>query len=154
MHTSLKWIREQKIEIAVIITISVILYIIGEWIEKHSAEHQNLAVYIPYLEILGAVILFLIQYAMMHKRIYELKRLHDSQEIENRLFYVKLAFVACSTVVFLFTDSVVAYSLGMGYFAFGFNAGTSSFPQAWNQLHGAEIIFPILSIFSLWCSRK
>lgn len=77
IHTSAKWILEQKIEIAVIITISVILYLIGEWIKGHSAEHQNFAMYIPYLAILGGIILFLIQYAMMHKRICELKKLHD-----------------------------------------------------------------------------
>ena len=124
-------------------------------IEKHSAEHQDLAVYVPQLAFLGGVILFLIQYAMMHRKLRELKKIYDSQTTKDKLFYLKLVFVTISAVIFLFTDLVVAYSLSMSYFAFGFNAGTASFPQAWHQLHVAEVIFPILSIFSLWCfSRK
>ena len=54
-----------------------------EMIEKHSAEHQDLAVYVTQLAFLGGVILFLIQYAMMHRKLRELKKIYDSQTIQE-----------------------------------------------------------------------
>jgi hypothetical protein len=146
-----KFLHEEKIEVSVIITIAITLYLIGVWIEKHASEHQDLATNIPLLSILAGVILFAIQYAMMHKKIFKLKSNYDKSQKPRYLF--KAITIAVSSVSFLFADLVVAYSLSMSYFAFAFNAGTEAFPEAWHQLHIAEILFPILSIFSLWCLR-
>lgn len=149
------WISEEKFEIMIISIISITLYIIGELIKDHAVEHRDLAGYVPLLAILGGIILFLNQLAMTNKKLHKLQMPPYLETPRDSLFYSKIVLIIINAPVFLFTDLVVMYSLGMGYFVFGFNAGTTSFPQAWNQLHVAEIIFPILSIFSLWTlSRK
>ena len=147
-----KFLCEEKVEIITIGIIAISLYFIGIGIEKYAAEHKDLATHVPLLSILAGIILFLIQLILMTRKLLKLKPI-DGQTIKKRNFVFKSIQIVTISVSFLFTDYVVAHSLSMSYFAFAFNAGTESFDEAWNHLHQAEILFPILSIFSLWCLR-
>ena len=146
------FLLEEKFEIIGIITISIILFLVGILIERYAVEHKDLATYIPFLSILSGVILFTYQLIIMLKKIIKLKNAKDWKS-DKRHFLFKSIPIGISSVSFLWTDYVIAHSLHMSYFAFAFSVNIESISEAWYHLHIAEIIFPILSVFSLWCFR-
>jgi hypothetical protein len=51
-------------------------------------------------------------------------------------------------------DIILVYAFAISFFAFAFDVGTKTFPEAWHQLHMAEIAFPVLSIIALICMHR
>lgn len=153
-NNSWKFVKEEKLEIIVIGVVTTLFAIMSHLLPEYSKHHQYLTSYMPVLVVIVPIILFSAKFAILYKKTGSMRHREIVQPIKNRHYNSKLAITAFNASTFLMADIVLVYAFAMGFFAFAFNAGTDAFPEAWHQVHMAEIAFPILSVFALICMRR